>query len=218
MHARLWLPLMVCVLSSLHATAQVVVTGTSEVKGSKVRKSTLGSVVVKPAAEPFQGGVAVLEPLQGTELRLPCDLQVFPGDEPKTEQIIWRFSVPNFPALKSLRILRGNDVVAKLESPKNLQAPTLDVLESPSDAQLSLAWTLIRAKGHDESSYWVRWSKDDGKTWESPGQLFAADQSASSLDFDKSKGDPKGTLVEFWIPQGLTIHTFRFVLGKGMVP
>ncbi len=209
----LWI-LIAPLLCLMSAHAQVTLTGSSLRRGGKLLSCALGSITAGARASQGEPATAILMDAQGEERQVSCGIEVYPGEAEGTEQVIWRIALPEPLALTGLRIQRGSELLARLDAPANPPAPTVEFIETPGTDGPSVSWILQRPKKFADTSYWVRWSMDEGRTWEAGGLLYAADQLTVTFAHPHGTVLRPGMRFELWVPTGLSLRTFVHTVGR----
>jgi hypothetical protein len=196
----------------LNAGQVVVVCGSSTVREGALKACLVGSVQL---AEHREGAVtdgrATLLDAVGKELEIPCEVQVYPQGGGQGDSVAWRVEVPVDVVLASLKVVKGNQLLAQVATPPGIAQPTLEFFLSTSGQEASLGWVLTRPEKFQGSSLWVRASWDEGLTWKGAGRLLSDGGGTGQLDLEQvAGGTAAGTLLEFWVPQGLQITRFRY--------
>ncbi|BDU72714.1 hypothetical protein [Mesoterricola silvestris] len=195
----------------LSAAEVAVYCGSSTLRRGALQSTTLGSIQQRPHREgTAMTGRATFTDAAGKASEVPCEVEVYPGGGDQGDAVVWRVEVPLGTALRSLKVGRGSQVVASLATPRDLPAPAMDFFDAANGQDVSVGWVLTRSASAGASSIWLRWSWDDGATWAEPGKLIQVEAGTGQLDLARIPQSPAGgTLLEFWVPQGLGLSRFR---------
>ncbi len=185
--------------------------GNSTLRRGTLRSTSVGSIQLRAHRDGLAlPGRALLKDVAGRAFEVPCEVQTYAlaGDQGETAD--WRVEVPEGTALRSLTVVRGSQVLARLESPRDLAPATMDFADSINGRDASIGWVLVRPSEFDASSLWLRWSWDEGSTWTTYPRVLHDEAGTGQLNLERlPDGTAGGTLLEFWVPQGLGLTRIR---------
>jgi len=195
-----------------HCAGEVVVLfGSSVLRHGTLQSTAVGSIQQRAPREGTpMGGRAMLKDAAGKDFEVPCEVDTYALGGDQGETAAWRVEVPLGTALRSLKVVRGNQVLARLETPPDLAPPVMEFVDSANGGGASVDWVLIRPGKFGASSIWFRWSWDEGRSWMNSPRILHDDSGTGQLNLEPvADGLPGGTLLEFWVPQGLNLTRIR---------
>lgn len=195
-----------------HCAGEVVVLfGSSVLRHGTLQSTAVGSIQQRAPREGTPaGGRAMLKDAAGKDFEVPCEVDTYALGGDQGETAAWRVEVPLGTTLRSLKVVRGNQVLARMETPLDLAPPVMEFVDSANGGGASVDWVLIRPGKFGASSVWFRWSWDEGGSWMNSPRILHDDSGTGHLNLEPvADGLPGGTLLEFWVPQGLNLTRIR---------
>ncbi len=200
------------VLAIGHCAGEVVVLfGSSVLRNGTLQSTAVGSIQQRAPREGApMAGRAMLKDAAGKDFEVACEVEMYALGGDRGDTAAWRVEVPVGTTLRSLKVVRGNQVLARLETPLDLAPPVMEFVDSANGAGASVDWVLLRPGKFAASSIWFRWSWDEGGSWVNSPRILSDDSGTGQLKLEPVAGGlPGGTLLEFWVPQGLSLTRIR---------